>query len=222
MKSDHFWILFLGSVAGIVVFGIGMWRFHSVIGQRPVANVADVYTSPGHDPFEHSLHQGNVDTPFVYRESLAYGFFGSTWSARADWRQAQYAAEGSYAAKITYTNEWGGVYIETGRIATGTYPTLELIVMPIGGATDLYLEAYGSGDRVLGRQPLGWYTAAHRMQSGTWQPVRIPLRNVGVPDTGKPYGIAIVSGTPGVVYLDDIHFSTQPTTHTRAPTPPTQ
>ena len=136
-------------------------------------------------------------------EGLGAGVNDWSWDASVDTSNAEIPAfTGVQSAKVTFSQTWGGFYLNISPLSASSLSSLKLAVN--GGASggqELQVIGFGSGGAVAG-------SAALPTLSSSWNDVTIPLSSLGL-SNGTIEGIAI-QGSSGSVedtfYVDNIRL----------------
>ena len=216
-QQDTFWKLFFTAAAGCIalagfVIGILFLKPSTTPPTLPHADSSEPYAYAG------SLELTATSTYF-YRESIPLGYSNTSWGATTNWRSQERQFEGSYAARVEFMQEWGGLSLAGHGIPTASYGGISFVVFAEPGIHDLYLELQNKAGVTIGRQSVGWYFPQGRLEAGVWQVITIPLSNFSTIPTSIG-GFAIMSKEKGVAYVDDVHLVTSAPAHTAwAPAP---
>ncbi len=200
--QDRFWMLFFGTTASVVFFGMVVL---AVFVARPYSTVPTLPHDSVNEPFAYAQSAGTISPSDVfYRESIPLGFGNVSWNTTIDWRSQTHYIEGSYAARAEFLGEWSGIGLEgPAGTSTAAYRGISLSVYAEPGLPDLYLELYGAKEESLGRQSLGWYFPDSKFKTGEWQTITIPLGNFG---PGVTRGFAVLAPQKGIAYIDNVHL----------------
>ncbi|MDO8572142.1 MAG: hypothetical protein Q7S11_00030 [bacterium] len=131
------------------------------------------------------------------------------------WQEISFATSspnayaGNTGIEVTTLGQWGRIQLlaeSNFKFTTTGYESLSFAIN-IGAyeGEELYVGLIGSNGDVIAYKMVSPYTGSKTLDAYQWQPVYVPLSDLGVSSTDV-YGVEIQSSTPATFYVDEIQF----------------
>jgi len=211
--QDKFWkLFFLGLITALLFIGVGLvimmphssLSVESVIPEHTEEVLGFPYVFDEAPPLLPSPSTNPTD--YFYRDNLQAELYEISWGADIDWQSTEYIFEGTHAARISFTEPWGGIGVGGWFADITTHESITLVLFVESGVSELYLELYNSHNGIVGRQALSLYMPDGQLVQGHWQRVTVPLASFTPVLPKNTEAFALIAEAPGVIFIDDVRL----------------
>jgi len=208
--QDKFWRLVFIALTTVVLFiGVGF-----VVGflssQLPIPSI--IKNPASEEPFVARTQVPGLPTAtksnvnYFYLDAIPEGLYDTSWQTEIIWQSIEQVHEGSYAARVVFSEPWSGVSISGETINFTSKQAISLAIFLESPLSELYLELYNSNDGTVGRLALSHYAPIGALEVGSWQVFVIPLADFApiLPDNLAGFGL--LTEVSGIIFIDEIRL----------------
>lgn len=123
--------------------------------------------------------------------TTSYTIFGDStnwsdwsWSSTRDFNETSIVYTGTKSLEVVYTSAWGGLHLRSATgVNTATSTHIQFAIRSSTANPTVEIDAYGTGDTLLGDVLLSSYLPGGTMSANTWYLVSIPLSDLSASNT---------------------------------------